>query len=96
MSGEKMIKIATAIYNKYFFRYSDIREDLINEGCLGLIKAAEKFNPEYNVKFISYAVFWIKTYMQRAIREKFTGIKFPAKAFLRPSVLVPTINSVGI
>lgn len=57
------------------------KEDLINEGCLGLIKAAEKFNPEYNVKFISYAVFWIKTYMQRAIREKFTAVKFPATKY---------------
>lgn len=35
-------------------------EDLIQEGNLGLIKAAEKFNPKLGVKFSTYAVWWIK------------------------------------
>lgn len=35
-------------------------QDLISEGTLGLMKAAERYDPEYHVKFITYAVWWIK------------------------------------
>ena len=56
-------------------------EDLINEGNLGLIRAAEKFNPECGTKFITYAVWWIKSYIQKSIRETATTIKFPANNY---------------
>lgn len=44
--------------------------DLISEGNLGLVKAIEKFNPEKDVKFISYAVWWIRNYMQEFIKKR--------------------------
>ena len=56
-------------------------EDLINEGNIGLMKAAEKFNPECGTKFITYAVWWIKAYIQKSIRETATGIKFPSSKY---------------
>lgn len=43
--------------------------DLISEGNIGLIKAAKKFNSEHDVKFISYAVWWIKSSIQECINE---------------------------
>ncbi len=39
-------------------------EDLVSEGNLALITAAKKFDPNKNVKFISYAIFWIRKYIQ--------------------------------
>jgi RNA polymerase primary sigma factor len=56
-------------------------EDLINEGNMGLMKAAEKFNPDCGTKFITYAVWWIKAYIQKSIRETATGIKFPSSKY---------------
>ena len=44
--------------------------DLINEGNLGLIKAAEKFDETRGFKFISYAVWWMRQAMIQAIEEK--------------------------
>ncbi len=51
--------------------------DLINEGNLGLIKAAERFNPERGFHFISYAVWWIKQSILFAIQQKSHLIRLP-------------------
>jgi len=54
--------------------------DLINEGNLGLIKAAKKFDPDRDVKFISYAAWWIKQSIMKYITEQSAPIKIPLKA----------------
>ena len=51
--------------------------DLINEGNMGLIKAAEKFNPDRGFHFISYAVWWIKQAILFAIQQKSHLIRLP-------------------
>lgn len=43
--------------------------DLVAEGNLGLIRAAEKFDTKYNTKFISYAVWWIKAAIKDCIEK---------------------------
>jgi RNA polymerase primary sigma factor len=53
--------------------------DLINEGSLGLMEAAKRFDPGRNVKFISYAVWWVRQAIFHALSEQTRALRLPQK-----------------
>ncbi len=52
-------------------------EDLLNEGNVGLIEAAHRFDPERDTKFISYAIWWIRKSILKALSEKSHVVRMP-------------------
>ena len=72
------LRFVVNIANLYKGRGLDIME-LINEGNMGLIEAARRFDRSQNIKFISYAVWWIRQNITRAISEKGRMIRISAE-----------------
>jgi RNA polymerase primary sigma factor len=55
--------------------------DLIHQGNLGLIEAARRFDPSRNVKFITYAVWWVRESMTHVLADQTRAFSFPPKMF---------------
>lgn len=53
-------------------------EDLVNEGNIGLMKAADKFRPEMELKFISYGVWWIRKIILEYLAKNGRMVRLPA------------------
>jgi RNA polymerase primary sigma factor len=74
---EKNLRLAVAVAKK--FRGQGLPfEDLIQEGNIGLMKAVDKFDPEMGNRFSTYATWWIRQSIQRAIGDKGREIRLPA------------------
>ncbi len=69
------LKLVTRIAKKFSNKIPFL--DLIQEGNIGLIKAISKFDYRLGYKFSTYAAYWIKYYMQKAVSEQSTSISIP-------------------
>lgn len=66
-------------FSKRFRGWGLSFQDLINEGNIGLIEAAKRFNPERGNRFITYAVWWIRQAIIHAISEQGGPFRIPQK-----------------
>ena len=66
--------------------------DLIHQGNLGLMEAARRFDPGRNVKFITYAVWWIREAMMHALADQTRAFSFPPKLFASLRAGAPDVS----
>jgi len=74
---EANLRLVLSIASQFAQRSVVPLEDLVQEGCLGLIRAVDKFDWQRGTRFSTYAVWWIRQYIVRAIAEHSRFIHLP-------------------
>ncbi|HFJ9482217.1 sigma-70 family RNA polymerase sigma factor [Bacillus cereus] len=75
-------RLVQKIANKYIGQSGTLNyEDLINEGNIGLLKAIEKFDVSKEIQFSTYATWWIRQAITRAIANKSLNVRVPVQRF---------------
>jgi len=73
---ESNLRLVVKVARRYYNRGMEF-SDLIEEGNLGLLRAVEKFDPERGFRFSTYATWWIRQTIERAIMNQTRSIRLP-------------------
>jgi RNA polymerase primary sigma factor len=90
---KRNLRFVVSVAKQYEHNGVDL-EDLVNEGNIGLVTAAEKYRVDTGFKFISYAVFWIRKIILEFLTKHARSVRLPANKVVNMQKFQKTITNL--